>query len=116
MTNKVKLSAQLLKVESRSDRTYKLIFNTQELQGEEAANLLPLLMSQGWLLFAPQELDDEDVPDYKPDRLTGNKSQAARIRGALYRKWEQLGKKGDFETYYNIATERFLDQIKATLE
>lgn len=116
MSDKVKLSAQLLKIESRSDRTYKLIFNTQELHGDQAARLLPLLMSQGWLLFAPSELDDEDVPDYKPDPLTGNKSQAARIRGALYRRWEKLGKKGDFEMYYNIATERFLDQIKASLE
>lgn len=113
---KVQLSAQLLKVESRADRTYKLIFNTQELQGEEAAKLLPLIMTQGWLLFDPQELDDADVPDYKPDGLTGQKSQAQRIRGALYRKWEQQGKKGDFEHFYTIATERILDQIKATLE
>jgi hypothetical protein len=113
---KVQLSAQLLKVESRADRTYKLIFNTQELKGEEAAKLLPLLLSQGWLLFSPTELEATDVPDYKPDGLTGQKSQAQRIRGALYRKWEQQGKKGDFETFYTIATERFIDQIKATLE
>lgn len=113
---KVHLSAQLLKVESRVDRTYKLIFNTQELHGEEAAKLLPLLMNQGWLIFSPTELDDADVPGFKPDGLTGQKSQAQRIRGALYRKWEQLGRKGDFETFYNIATERFLDQIKASLE
>lgn len=113
---KVTLSAQLLKVESRVDKTYKLIFNTQELQGDEAAKLLPLLMSQGWLLFSPVELEEEDVPEYKPDKLTGQKSQAARIRGALYRKWEQQGKKGDFEMFYNIATERYLDQIKASLE
>lgn len=113
---KVTLSAQLLKVESRSDKTYKLIFNTQELRGEEAAKLLPLLQSQGWLLFAPDELKEDDVPEYKPDKLTGQRSQAARIRGALYRKWEQQGKKGDFEMFYNIATERYLDQIKASLE
>lgn len=113
---KVTLSAQLLKVESRSDKTYKLIFNTQELKGEQAAALLPLLQSQGWLLFDPQEIDEADIPDYKPDKLTGQKSQAARIRGALYRKWEQQGKNGDFEMFYNIATERYLDQIKASLE
>lgn len=39
-----------------------------------------------------------------------------RLLETLYRKWEQLGKKGDFEAYYRIATERFIDQIKASLE
>ena len=113
---KVQLSAQLLKVESLADRTYKLIFNTQELKGEQAAKLLPLLMTQGWLLFALDELEETDVPDYKPDKLTGQKSQAQRIRAVLYRKWEQQGKKGDFEHFYTIATERYIDQIKASLE
>lgn len=113
---KVQLSAQLLKVESRADRTYKLIFNTQELQGEEAAKLLPLLLSQGWLLFSPDELEEADVPDAKPESMTGQKSQAQRIRAVLYRKWEQQGKNGDFEMFYKIATERIIDQVKASLD
>lgn len=116
MGDKVTLSAQLLKVESRADKTYKLIFNTQELHGSEAAKLLPLLMSQGWLLFAPTELEESDVPDEKPDKMTNQKSQAQRIRAALHVKWEQQGSKGDFEYFYRVATERIIDQIKATLE
>lgn len=113
---KVTLSAQLLKVESRSDKTYKLIFNTQELSGEQAAPLLSLLLDQGWLLFSPTELEESDIPDSKPDAMTGQKSQAQRLRGVLYRKWEQQGKNGDFEMFYKIATERIIDQIKDTLE
>jgi hypothetical protein len=113
---KVILSAQLLKVESRSDKTYKLIFNTQELSGEQAAPLLSLLQQQGWLLFSPSEMDEPDIPDSKPDVMTGQKSQAQRQRAVLYRRWEQQGKNGDFEMFYKIATERIIDQIKESLE
>lgn len=117
MSGKVTLSAQLLKVESRSDRTYKLIFNTQELQGDEAANLLPLLMSQGWLLFSPEDdLSDVDIPDERPDKMTNQKTQAQRIRGSLYILWEQKGSPGKFEDYYRQRTEDIINQIKAMLE
>lgn len=54
---KLALSAQLLKVESRSDRTLKIQFNTQELSGEEAAQLLDKVMDQVYLVI----LDEHEV-------------------------------------------------------
>jgi hypothetical protein len=113
---KVQLSAQLLKVESKSDRTYKLTFNTQELQGDEASKLLTLLMNQGWLLFSPEALTEVDIPGEKPSSMTGGKTQAQRLRGALYVLWEQGGKSGEFEQYYRLVMERYIDQIKEKLE
>lgn len=113
---KVQLSAQLLKVESRADRTYKLIFNTQELKGEEAAKLLPLLQTQGWLLFSPEELVEEDIPDERPDTMTGQKTQAQRLRGVIYRIWEQQGKPGDSESFYRTYTERIIEREKSNLD
>lgn len=113
---KVTLSAQLLKVESRSDRTYKLIFNTQELRGEEAAKLLPLLQNQGWLLFSPEELEETDIPNEKPDPMTGTKTQAQRLRGVIYRVWEQQGKPGDSESFYRSYMERLIEREKSNLE
>ena len=113
---KVTLSAQLLKVESRADRTYKLIFNTQELKGEEAAKLLPLLLSQGYLLFSPQELDEADVPNEKPDLMTGTKTKAQRLRGVIYRVWEQQGKHGDSESFYRTYMERLIEREKSNLD
>src|SRR5689334_21528894 len=113
---KVTLSAQLLKVESRADRTYKLIFNTQELKGEQAAMLLPLLQSQGWLLFDPQEIDEIDIPNEKPDLMTGTKTQAQRLRGVIYRIWEQRGKPGDSESFYRTYMERLIEREKSNLD
>lgn len=116
MNSPVHLSAQLLKVESRADRTYKLIFNTQELAGERAAKLLPLLQSQGWLLFSPEELDEADIPDEKPDFAAGNKTQAQRLRGVIYRIWEQKGSPGDSEIFYRTYMERIIEREKANLD
>jgi hypothetical protein len=113
---KVQLSAQLLKVESRVDKTYKLIFNTQELHGEEAAKLLPMLQSQGWLLFAPDEMSEEDIPDEKPDAMTGNKTQAQRLRAVIYRIWQQQGSPGDSESFYRSYMERLIEREKGHLE
>jgi hypothetical protein len=113
---KVQLSAQLLKVESRADRTYKLIFNTQELQGERAARLLPLLQSQGWLLFSTEEMEESDIPDEKPDPMTGTKTQAQRLRGVIYRIWEQGGRQGDSEGFYRSYMERIIGREKANFD
>lgn len=113
---KVQLSAQLLKVESKSDRTYKLTFNTQELEGGEASKLLTLLMNQGWLLFSPEELTEADIPSEKPNPMLGSKTSAQRLRGTLYRLWEQAGKQGEFEQYYRTVMERYIDQVKEKLE
>lgn len=56
---KLALSAQLLKVESRSDRTLKIQFNTQELSGEEAAQLLSKVMDQVYLVI----LDEREIKE-----------------------------------------------------
>lgn len=112
----VQLPAQLLKVSSRADRTYKVEFNTRELSGHEAATLLGELMNEGWLLWSPNELTEQDIPDEKADSMTAQKTQAQRIRGVLFRLYEQSGSQGDFETYYRIKTEQIIDTLKAKLE
>lgn len=57
---KFAISAQLLKVESRSDKTWKLQFNTQELSGEEAAQLLNKVMEQVYLVIVDyREIKEE---------------------------------------------------------
>lgn len=114
--SKVQLAAQLLKISSRADRTYKLEFNTRELSGHEAATLLGELMNEGWLLWSPNELKESDVPDEKADAMLGTKTQAQRLRGVIYRLWEQKGKLGSFDDYYRSVLENMIEQIKEKLD
>lgn len=114
---KVLLPAQLLKVESRSDRTYKLMFNTRELKGEEAALLLGEIMNEGWLLYSTiSDFEDADVPNEKADSGTGQKTSSQRLRAVLYVLWEQQGKHGNFEEYYRTQIEKIIDTIKEKLD
>lgn len=115
---KAQLPAQLTKVTSRSDRSYKLEFSTRELNGKDAAILLDDLMSEGWLLWSSTgELEDKDVPKEKADTgLLGGKSPSQRLRAVLYILWEQSGKSGQFEDYYRRRIETIIETVKDKLE
>lgn len=113
---KVLLPVILSGVASRKDRSYSLKFETRELRGTEAAILLDELQAEGWLLFSPNELTEADIPDEKADSMTGQKTQAQRLRGVIYRLWEQNGKKGNSEEYYRSVMESLIDQLKERLE
>ena len=102
---------------SRKDRSYTLKFETRELSGESASALLGLIHNEGHLLFSPNDdLEEADIPDEKADSMTGQKTQAQRLRGVIYRLWEQNGKRGNSEDYYRSVTESLIDQLKAKLE
>lgn len=114
---KTLLPAGLKKVSSRADKSYDLTFSTRELSGQEAAFLLNEIMNEGWLIWAPNEQDVADVkiPDEKADSMTGQKTQAQRLRAVIYLLWEQNGKKGSSEDFYRQYTESIIEQIKAKL-
>ena len=114
---KVLLPAQLTKISSRSDRSYKMEFSTRELSGGDAAMLLDNLMSEGYLLYSPtSDIDESDVPKEKADSGLGTKTPSQRLRAVLYIFWEQSGRRGSFEDYYRVQMEKVIDQVKERLE
>lgn len=112
---KVTFPAQLTKVETRADRTVKLVFDTREL-GEDSSALFKLAHSEGWLLFSSNELNESDIPDEKADAMTSTKTQAQRLRATLFVLWKQRGANGDFEAYYRTQLERIIESVKDKLE
>lgn len=114
---KVTLPVILSKVSSRKDRSYTLTFETRELSGDSAVTLMDNLLSEGYLLYSPNDdLSEADVPDEKADSMTGKKTQAQRLRAVIYLIWKQAGSNGSFETYYQSYMEKLIDQIKAKLD
>jgi hypothetical protein len=112
---KVQLPAIFSKITSRADRSYKLEFETREL-GAEAATLMGLLQSEGWLLFSPNDLQEADIPDEKADSMTGQKTKSQRLRNTIYRIWESKGSNGSFETFYQNYMEQIISQLKEKIE
>lgn len=115
---KVILPAVFSRPVFRSDGSVKLEFETRELSGQDATTLLEQRQKEGWLLFSPnKDLEDfVDIPDEKADSMTGQKSQAQRLRGVIYRIYEKRGKKGDFESFYRTYMERLIEREKTNLD
>jgi hypothetical protein len=115
---KVVLPAVFTRPVFKVDGSVKLEFETRELAGEEATTLLEQRQKEGWLLFSPnKELDEiTDIPDEKADSMTGQKTQAQRLRGVIYKIYEKRGKQGDFEGFYRSYMERIIEREKANLD
>lgn len=117
MKESLKIPVQFTKPVFRADKSVKLEFETREFTGLEASILLDYRQHEGWLIFSPNDdLTEADIPDEKADSMTGQKTQAQRLRGVIFRLWEQNGNKGDSETYYRAMLEKVIDQFKEKLE
>lgn len=113
----VKLAAIFSGVRSRKDRSYALSFDTRELSGEDAVELLKLHQTEGWLIFSPTEgIDEQNIPTEKANAGLGSKTPSQRLRGVLFVYWQQLGKQGDFEDFYRSKVEMLIDIIKEKLD
>lgn len=114
---KVVLPAVFTKPIFRVDGSVSLVFDTREIAGSEAAILMDQRQKEGWLLFSPnKDMDIVDVPDEKADSMTGQKTQAQRLRGVIYKIFEKRGKQGDFETFYKSYMERIIEREKVNLD
>lgn len=115
---KVKLQAQLLKVSSKSDRSYALTFNTRELRGIDAAALLDDLMNEGWLIWSPNDdIGEADIPEERAESGIDVKTPARRLRDRMFIFYREVkrGKPEDFNNWYESELERigqaFLDKV-----
>lgn len=111
----IQVPAQAIDMKPRADKSWKLIFETRELHGDEVALLADNLQGEGWLVFKPnKELLPTDIPEGKAD--SGTKSQSQRLRDVIFIMWKQRGGKGDFETFYRVSLEKLIEHVKNQLQ
>jgi hypothetical protein len=115
---KVAYGSKIEKIETRSDRTAKITLGTaRELSAAEYAALFSLSQMEGYTLHSSDnDLTEADIPDEKPDRMTGQKTKAQRLRAVIWRIWEQAGSKGSSEDYYHSVMDSLINQMKEKLE
>lgn len=111
---KVQLYGILQEVKTMADRTYKVVFRTNEIPSEEAGVLMGLTHDEGWCLFASAPLKEEDIPEGKPE-FPDQKSPSQRLRNVIYIYWKESGEPGDFDTFYKQKMESVIEFIKAKL-
>ena len=111
----VQFPSQLTKLETRVDGSIKVSIETQELSGQDMADLFAYRGQLGYTTFTPNPETKIDVPELQVE--DNSKSPSQRLRNVLYVKWEQSGKKVDtYSQYYDMQMERIINQIKDTLE
>ena len=117
-TQKVLYGSKIEKIETRADRTLKIVIGTaREMSAEEKALLFSLADKEGYTLHSMHDdITEADIPDEKPDKMTGGKTQAQRLRGVIYRVWESQGSKGSSEDHYRRTMEGIISQLKEKLE
>lgn len=111
---KIQLPAIFSGMSSRADGGWGLRFVTRELRPEEVLELSNRKNTEGWLLYAPNELKVVDVPKY--DAELKKKTHSQRLRAVLYKQWEQLSSGEDFESFYFNRMEEIITSQKDMLE
>lgn len=105
---------------SLKDLTLKITFETNEPNPEQLTQIALGNQKFGYLAFVVGEKEGEiqKVMENLPKQdLEFGKTKSQRLRGVLFRKWEQ-NKKGYevFDDFYNYYMERIITHYKDTLE
>lgn len=103
---------------TKADGSIKIVMETRELGGVDAARLFDLRNREAWAVIAPTEIREEDVklPTERPDPAVGTKTPSQRLRAVLYLTWKQANVTTDFESFYLIHLERIISQYKERLD
>lgn len=105
---------------SLKDKTLKLTFETSEPTPEQLVAIAMNTQKYGFLAFKDnpfKEKEKEMLSTIKTDFEDTGKSKAQRLRGVLYRNWEQ--KSDDykvFDDYYNHHMEVMITHWKNKLD
>lgn len=102
----------------RKDGSVKLSYETPELVTEDLHFLLGQRNTQGWLIYSPNQLQEEDIP--LEDSDIKQKTPSQRLRNVLFVLYQQAVDKGtfvgEFQAYYNESMERIIQQLKDKID
>lgn len=111
----IQVAASVIGMNPRADRSWRISFETAELNGDEVSILADNFQGEGWLVYKPNsEVQVADIPEGYAD--PGVKSPAQRLRAKIFILWKQKGSKGDYESYYRTSIERLITIIDEQLE
>lgn len=109
-------AAEFGQVRSRKDHSVSFTIITPELRPSESAALLAFHGSAVRLLIEPHDVVPEE--NVTVDTELHHKTPSQRMRGVLYRAWEQNVNKQQnetFDAYYTRQYEKMLNQWKEQL-
>jgi Ribonuclease G/E len=106
-------------VSTRVDNTIKITLGTQELGADSLARIFRLRGKAGLVLISTGEVSQDQidlVEKSSVDFELGNKTKSQRLRGVLYRLWESLGARDDFDAFYNAKMNKLIEHFKQQID
>ena len=94
-------------IRAKVDGSLGLSATTPELTPEEKAEFMRLQGNNLIATFKP--LDEPKAPEYKIDKELETKTPSNRLRSVLYVLWEQEGSKDEFDAFYKMYIEKFIN-------
>ena len=112
----IKVAATLDKLTTLKDGSFKLIFETQEINRDDGSSLLAMRNSIGWLIFAPDSTKEVVIPEEPVKEFTNDKTPSQRLRAVLYILWNKEYKSQcDFDSFYKSRMEKVINMYKDRL-
>lgn len=108
------------KIETMGGNSLRLKVDTQEgLSSEEIKRLFDLREKLGYFTFNIEIIEAQDIinlPKLDSSNYESGKTPGQRLRAVMFRIWEQKGKQGTFNDYYNNCMEVLVNTYKNKLE
>jgi|SRR5689334_20261490 len=106
------------RVSTRKDRTVSVTIGSNEISPSDMAQLMSMNQKLGYVCFKPEEFTQQElniIDLLKTDEAIG-KSPSQRLRGVLFRCWEQDNKgHKEFSVYYAAEMEKITNHYKDKL-
>jgi hypothetical protein len=114
------LPAILQRYGSKTDKTFTVVFASQEITPEQVAALNESLQQFGYLAFKVDKFKQKEIEvidNLKSDYEDTGKTPGQRLRGVLYRLWEKdaEGFKNPVD-HYNSKMETLIQHFKTKLD
>lgn len=119
--SKLLIPAQFDGYSNRKDKTCAIRFITQEQTAQSVAQLHGLIDSFGYLYYKAEseitKAEKEELDALETDLVDNPKTQSQRLRGVLFRNWQQDPKGfSEFAAYYKWETDKIIQHYKGKLD
>lgn len=85
---KIQFSSIIDGINAKKDKTLSIRLGTQEMTSDETSYIFDLMGKQVVIAIAETEIESIEIPEILPE-MKGDKTPSQRLRGILYKLWEQ---------------------------
>ena len=110
----LKLPVILLPPTLKVDGSATLKMATRELTNDEVGEIRDHRNLEGWMVFAENQVSEQDVPTV-PAQVE-HKTPSQRLRATLFVYWKQAGFSEDFELFYMKKMNEIIDHFQQKLD